>query len=305
MSNRRALFVTLSNIGDLVMTTPALRLLHAIYPQHEIDIVADARASMLLAACPFRGEILHRDKRRGWRGTLALIKSLRRYRYAAVCDLRTDFLPYVLRAERRVTRRHAQVRGEHAVEQHHAVATELADDDSPIAATQIWIAAQTVRKVDERYPHSRDRRLLAIAPGANWPGKIWPASAYRDLIAALRADFEAVLIIGSAADRASAVDISATLSMPTLNTCGETDLCEAAALIARAAVFVGNDSGLGHIAAAQGVPTVTVFGPGQPQRYRPWGQHVRVVQAPGDDLSRLSAAPVAAAVRALVGAARG
>ena len=68
--------------------------------------------------------------------------------------------------------------------------------------------------------------------------------------------------------------------------------------IAGAAAFVGNDSGLGHIAAAVGVPTVTVFGPGEPDRYRPWGPHARIVMAPDLNLQKLDAVPVLDALRA-------
>jgi ADP-heptose:LPS heptosyltransferase len=60
-----------------------------------------------------------------------------------------------------------------------------------------------------------------------------------------------------------------------------------------ASAFLGNDSGLGHIAAAMGVPTVTVFGPGRPARYRPWGPRSEIVLAPNEDLSELQPALVA------------
>jgi ADP-heptose:LPS heptosyltransferase len=76
--------------------------------------------------------------------------------------------------------------------------------------------------------------------------------------------------------------------MPVLNLAGRTDLSLAAALLMRASVFIGNDSGLGHIAAAVGRPTMTVFGPGRPERYRPWGSKTEVVRAPQADLGRLT-----------------
>ena len=70
--------------------------------------------------------------------------------------------------------------------------------------------------------------------------------------------------------------------------------------MAGARAFVGNDSGLGHIAAALSVSTVTVFGPGQPARYRPWGKRADIVLAPDADLDALEPQAVIDAVCALL-----
>ena len=76
----RHLVVTLSNIGDLVMTTPVIEALHERFPGDAIDIVADRRSSALLEATPYLGTIYHRDKRAGFTEQLALLRRLRRIR---------------------------------------------------------------------------------------------------------------------------------------------------------------------------------------------------------------------------------
>ena len=78
---------------------------------------------------------------------------------------------------------------------------------------------------------------------------------------------------------------------------GRIDLLTTAAVLTHAAYFVGNDSGVGHIAAAMGRPTMTVFGPGQPERYRPWGALARWIVAADGEIGSVSAGEVAAAVR--------
>ena len=100
---RTILLITLSNIGDALMTTPVLEVLHHQYPQAVIDIVTDARAGNLFEFCPYQGEIILKHK--GWRGTLALVKRLRITRYDLIVDLRTDGLTLLLRARRKLTRR--------------------------------------------------------------------------------------------------------------------------------------------------------------------------------------------------------
>ncbi len=66
----------------------------------------------------------------------------------------------------------------------------------------------------------------------------------------------------------------------TLDLIGRVDLPVAAACLGRCAFYVGNDSGLMHLAAAAGVPTVGLFGPSRESRYRPWGAHCAYVRTP-------------------------
>ena len=132
---------------------------------------------------------------------------------------------------------------------------------------------------------------IAIGPSAKWPGKKWPAAYYRELLTLAAGYFDGAIVLGSAADAEDCARVCEA-PMPTLQTAGVTSLSVAAALISRAEFFVGNDSGLGHMAAAVSVPSLTLFGPGQPARYRPWGPQARVMLAPAQDLSRLSPAMV-------------
>lgn len=293
----RLLFVTLSNIGDLVMTTPALVALHAAWPEARIDVVADQRSSELLTRAPFLGELVHRMKRDGGAGMLRMIRRLRAERYEAIVDLRTDFLPWLLRGRRRSARWQAAVQGPHAVEQHYAVAARVLPSVGAIPETRLWLTEADRARARETLSALPGTRRLALAPGANWPGKIWPSAHYVALANALGDAFDSLVLLGNAADAAQGARMQQAVTLPTLNLMGRTSLIEAGAVLADCAFFVGNDSGLGHLAAAAAIPTVTVFGPGQPQRYRPWGSRASLVMAPGLDLARLSPDVVAAHVR--------
>ena len=117
MSNEgsKFLFITLSNIGDALLTTPVLQCLHRYDERASIDIVGDKRSSLLFRHCPYRGEIYHKQKQRFLRGTPSLLLELRRKRYDLVVDLRTDILAYLVRAEKRLFKRSGDV-CVHAVE---------------------------------------------------------------------------------------------------------------------------------------------------------------------------------------------
>jgi len=274
----KILLITLSNIGDAVMTTPILEALHRTWPLATIDIVTDARASQLFTHCPFAGSVVLKDKQAGWRGTVALVKELRRTRYDLVVDLRTDGLTLLLRAGHRLTRRGNRPLGHHAVERHFGVISRHIGTGS-IPATKIWFSETEHRFADEQLSGLPGQRWLALGPGARWQPKRWPALHFRALVNQIEEKFDAVILLGDTTEVAACQDIGSQLPLPAINLAGKTNLMQAAAVLTRAQLFVGNDSGLGHITAATGTPTVTVFGPGDPARYHPWHPQARWIQS--------------------------
>lgn len=299
MSAPRHLLISLSNIGDAVMTTAVLEALHACNPSALIDVVGDRRSSEVFGGRPYLGRVLHKDKRSLLRGLPQLVAELRRTRYDLVVDLRTGFLPLLLRARRRARSRRRDAAGPHAVQHHLSAVMDLC----PAAATatpRLWPRAGDIEGARSALGPWAGRNLLALGPGANWAPKIWPAAGFIGLIARVREEFEAVVLLGGGADRAHAAVIAAAASLPCVDLAGRTGLLEAAAVLASSRAFVGNDSGLGHIAAAMGVPTLTLFGPGDPVRYHPWGERSAWLVEPARDLAQLPVEQVADALVALL-----
>jgi ADP-heptose:LPS heptosyltransferase len=118
-------------------------------------------------------------------------------------------------------------------------------------------------------------RFLAIHPGSGSPSKNWPAQSFAALVGELQPDGAWLLVEGPADDdsasslrRRPGVVVAAGLSPRTLG-----------AILRRAGVYVGNDSGVSHLAAAWGAPTVALFGPTEPRVWAPVGPRVRVVRA--------------------------
>ncbi len=302
---RRLLFVTLSNIGDLVMTTPLLEALHLSFPQHRIDVVADARSSELLTPCPYLGRLLHKDKKAGWRDSWELIATLREHTYDVAVDLRTAFLTLLVRCGQRGIKRRKTSVGSHAVQHHFTALRPILGADIAIPPARLWLDDSSRQSAAEMLSGVAGGRHLVVAPGANWGKKIWPVDHFTALINKRAGAFDAVIVLGSKADRALGDRLQAAVTPPVVNLVGETTLLAAAACMAGATAFVGNDSGLGHMAAALNVPTLTVFGPGRPERYRPWGARAAVVLAPNEDLSALCPSVVAEALDALLARSAG
>jgi heptosyltransferase-3 len=295
--NNNILLITLSNVGDAIMTTPVMAALHHKYPRAVMDIVTDARASELFTHCPFKGDIILKDKLAGLNGIFSLVKRLRAKRYDLIVDLRTDGLPLLLRARRRMTRRGSKAAGYHAVQRHFAVIGPR-EGISTIPDTCLWLSPQDQDYAQRQLASLAGDRWLALGPGARWAPKCWPARAFRELVARLQARFDAVLLLGSDADTGCARQVAEGMALPYLNLAGKTSLLQAAALLQQVQLFIGNDSGLGHMAAAGGTPTMTVFGPGDPARYHPWQPQARWVQSDSGDIADVPVAAVVAAILA-------
>lgn len=123
--------------------------------------------------------------------------------------------------------------------------------------------------------------ILALCPGAGRPEKLWPVAAFATLVerltgpgAALQG--AALLLVGAPGEErlgdALAAAVGGGAALPRIvNLIGRYDLLTQAACLAQASLFVGNDSGLTHVAAALGIPALGVFGPTDPRQYAPFG----------------------------------
>ena len=293
---QRILLVSLSNIGDAVLTTPCLQALHRQYPAAVIDIVGDPRSQAIFTACPYLGRLFVLDKKAGWRGRLALIMLLRRQRYDLAIDLRSDWMLHFIRARRKLGKLSSRAgHGLHSAEKHAAALKPLGIHDTP--ETRIWIPGQDRLFAQNMLDGWAERRILALGLGANFDGKIWPVEHFIALVNMLAGSFDGVLLLGNQQDARRADMFSQGCALPVIDACGKCDLLETAALLEHAGLFVGNDSGLGHMASAMGTPTMTLFGPGFPARYRPWGTAAGWLQSRDGTMQGLEPAAVADYIR--------
>jgi heptosyltransferase-2 len=113
--------------------------------------------------------------------------------------------------------------------------------------------------------------LAAVAVGASKPGRAWHAERFAALAAQLARDHGAgIVVLGGPADRAEAARVLVAVGDSGIDAVGATTVRGMAALIERCRVFVGNDSGPMHVAAALDVPVLAMFGPGVPAKTAPW-----------------------------------
>ena len=127
--------------------------------------------------------------------------------------------------------------------------------------------------------------VLAIGPAANWRGKEWRAERFAALAQRLTAmdgllPGARVAVLAAAHERRQAEPLLAAIPPGRrIDLVGKTDLLTAAAVLRRCVLFIGNDTGLMHIAAAAGTPTLGLFGPSPSDQYAPWGPHTALVRS--------------------------
>jgi len=127
------------------------------------------------------------------------------------------------------------------------------------------------------------RRVVCIAPGAQFgAAKCYPPGAFNIVVRQLADAGWQPVILGMPEDYDIGQMILEGVTAPCLNEAGATNFAEALQLIAACRLMLCNDSGLMHVAAGLGIPTVTPFGATDPQRTAPSGPHVRVLYEPAD-----------------------
>ncbi len=121
--------------------------------------------------------------------------------------------------------------------------------------------------------------FVYINPTARWQSKFWIRSRWGELCDRLEAAGVRTIFGGSKDDRAYITDITGQMTSSALVAAGCLNLTESVALMKRAAVYVGVDTGPMHIAAMAGIPVVALFGPTHPERVGPYGVKNAVIQA--------------------------
>ncbi|HTU56665.1 MAG TPA: glycosyltransferase family 9 protein [Acetobacteraceae bacterium] len=290
----RILFVASSRIGDAVLSTGLIDHLLRRHPEARITIVAGPISADVFARMPNLERLIVIEKHRYDLHWVRLWGMAVRRRWDLVVDIRGSGLAWFLRARRRAVMR---VRAGPKIAQLGRI---LGLDPPPLPV--VWTAAEDRAVAARLVPPGPP--VVALGPTANWTGKIWPPERFAALFERLAAGplgpARAAILAGPGeAEQALAAPLIAALP-GAIDLAGRLTLPEAAACLARAALFVGNDSGLMHIAAAAGTPTIGLFGPTPADEYAPAGRAAVAVRSRTGRMEDLSVEDAAAAALALL-----
>ncbi len=271
------LFITASRIGDAVLSSGLIRTLAEEIPGARFTIVASALTAPLFAHTPGLEGVIVMDKKPAGAHWLTLWRQVRDRRWGLIVDLRGSALARVLRPARRA------VHAKDAAPAHKVIeaARLLKLEDSPPAPFLF-----TTTEIEERAARltAGAGPILAMAPAANWIGKTWPAERFALVARHLLGPGGPLaggrlMVLGGPGDQIAAEPVKGAVPRSRcIDLVGRESPLTCFAALGRARLFIGNDSGVMHLAAAAGIPTLGLFGPSDEALYAPWGPLARTVR---------------------------
>jgi ADP-heptose:LPS heptosyltransferase len=273
------LFITATRIGDAVLSSGLIRRLVDEIPDARFTIVAGPDAAPLFAHVPGLDRVIVMEKAKGGRHWFELWRKVRHTQWGLVVDLRGSGISRFLTTKRRAIHKKSAEPAHKVLE----AARVLRIEDEP-AAPHIFTDPDAEAYADELTKGAGP--ILALAPSANWIGKTWPVERFAQVAMRLLRDPHSpmvggrLMVLGGPGDDKSANTLRDVARKGFIDLAGKADLVTAFACLKRARLFIGNDSGAMHLAAAAGTPTIGLFGPSDERLYAPWGDHTRVVRGP-------------------------
>lgn len=302
----RILFIRMSAIGDIILTTPLIRAAKARFPEAEVDFLTKQEHQELLAHHPLLHRVIGFDAGQGLAGLLGLAWELRKEHYDLVVDLHSNPRSILVRSfcgakTKRRSRKYSLERRllswfgvnllKNAVPVAERYFTALADfgispnGDGP----EIYLSKEDSQKAEKILAEAGlwGRRVIGLAPGASRFTKIWPAKNFAEAGYKLAKDLNAgVIILGGEEDREVSAQVFSGLKAAgvekALNLAGKLSILESAAVIRSLELLVSNDSALMHLATAVQTPVVAIFGPTTKELgFFPYSQKAAVAQKEG------------------------
>ena len=290
---RKILLVRLRSIGDTVLATPSIFALKRFLPQAEIDILVEDWVAPLLNNHPHVSNVIALE-RGGLMARARVARELRSANYDVVYNLHggttATFLTRATGAPHRVgfrTYQYARLHNHqapsplllwgqqktHSVEQQLALLgwTGVPVTDRP--RTELGVDPEAAEAINQRLGSVglHDRKIALVHPAAAFATKQWATENFARVVEFLAERSFAPVALVAPHENELLVNLLAQTSVPILSF-DDLTLPEVTALAARSQLFVGNDSGIAHIASAVGTPSVVVFGSSNIAHWRPWNR---------------------------------
>lgn len=299
-------------IGDAVMCEPALRAVRGLFPEAEVTLLVKPTIAELLARHPAVDHTLvYEDRRKhaGLAGKWALAEELRRRRFDLAILFQNAFEAALIAFLAGIARRYGYAtdgrgwlltdpieRGPRAVSKHQVqyyldLLRPLGADGSA-TFPRLFLSEQEERemavKLAERGVGAGDL-VIGLNPGSTYGGaKRWLPDRFAESVQRVADDQHRlgqqarVVVVGAKGEEALARNIAERLRLPAVVLAGQTTVRELMAVTKRCDLFLTNDTGPMHIAAAFGVPVVAVFGPTDHRTTSPVGERYAIVRQPVD-----------------------
>jgi heptosyltransferase-2 len=276
----KILFITLSNIGDCILTLPVLDALRQKYPEGKITCVVPARPAEIFKNNPAVDKVVIFDKKTSLWNKITLFSSLSKEKFDLVIDLRNSFFGAFLPAKERsspfrfIPRELKHSRDRHLFWAGFPNAALSANRQS------LKIRPQDIKYIEDmlgRYKLINSDKLIVIAPGARSQLKCWDKENFSQLASLLANEGWDLILAGDKDDQATCSYV-ADKNPKAIDFSGKTSIIQLAHLLKKAKLLITNDSAVMHLASYLNVPVVSIFGPTNELKYGPWPENKLVIK---------------------------
>ncbi|OGW89563.1 MAG: hypothetical protein A3A73_03620 [Omnitrophica bacterium RIFCSPLOWO2_01_FULL_50_24] len=266
---RNILVITLSNLGDVILTTPVMALLRERFPEAKLSVVVGPKGVELLNTSTTIDEVIPFDKRSSFFEKVRLIARLRKHTFDLVVDLRNTMIPWMIKSRVRtpiqIDRRSISMRARHLDRVRSLMPV------GPIQSRFHFFSeseqTSAFQKIRECLSDWNEDRFAVLAPGAGSDLKRWTLSGFGTVMDRLRAQNVSIVLVGDARERRLGEELLRNGAKPAANMIGELTVREVAGAIAKAMLVVANDSAVMHLSHELGRRTISIFGPTSEHKY--------------------------------------
>ncbi|MDO8661944.1 MAG: lipopolysaccharide heptosyltransferase II [Candidatus Omnitrophota bacterium] len=275
---RKILFITLSNIGDCLLTLPVLDSLRQKFPEARITVIAGPRTKGVFAGNPDIHKFITYDKRASLKEKINLFVSLWKESFDVVVDLRNSlfgvFLPakYKTSPFLKIPKRVKHMKDRHL----YKIKGIFKIKDAPILPVALYPSLTDKEKINQILKENKinsEDKLIVVAAGARSHTKRWPRERFIELIAKLIQELPVkIILVGDREDREGNQYIAQQVRVPLVDLSARTSLNELSYLLKKASLLISNDSATLHLAGYLNIPVVAVFGITDDAKYGPWSE---------------------------------
>jgi len=283
----RILVITLSNVGDIILTTPVISVLTKEFPDARMDVMVGPQGREIFEKDPSIFKVIIYDKHMPMSEKARLQMKLKKLRYDLVVDVRNTVFPLLIGPKYRTAT--IQKLPHHIIhsKKTHLYRLRSVGIDNLEEASYIHVTSDDEEYVDQLLKgYGISDPIAVINPGAKSHIKRWTAGGFAEVADRLMVECRASAVFtGAKEDEAVVSDIITRMKNKPYNLVEKTNIRQLASLIKRAKVLITNDSAPLHLGNAVGAKVVAIFGPTDPRKYGPTGEFDVVIK------EKLSCAP--------------
>ena len=276
-SVKSILVVSMTNIGDVVLSAPVIDILRRDFPGAHIDVVVGKKAVSLFTDNPHVGIKVY-DKGAPFREKYAWFLDLYRTRYDVVVDLRRTLLGWLLRPKYATPVLFLKSAPQHKKDIHLNRLRQIYNFDTPVRKQFAIVTTQEDEQFFESKlaPFLQGQSFVVIAPGAADTAKRWHPEGFAAVADYLSGSYK-VVFVGDAQDGLLIEDIQKMMKTTAVSLAGKIHLRQLAFILKKSSWVVCHDSGVMHLACYLDVPVLVLWGPTDVSKYAPWSGKTSVI----------------------------